>query len=70
MSMFSSSRNSDIFTTDPTLKKNGHKTFKKNGHKTSGRPREKRMIGETEQERMMKASSSRKKDEWMSSIQL
>ncbi len=59
--MFSSSRNSDIFTTDPTFKKNVHKTFKKNGHKTSGRPREKRMIGQTEQARMMKASSNRRK---------
>jgi hypothetical protein len=52
-SMFSSSIK-DIFTADPT--------FKKNGPKTSGRPREKRMIGQSERARMMKASSSRKRD--------
>jgi hypothetical protein len=53
MSMFSSSRN-DSFTTDPM--------FKKNDPKTPGRPREKRMMGRTEQARLMKASSSRKRD--------
>ncbi len=52
-SMFSSSRN-DSFTTDPM--------FKKNDPKTPGRPREKRMMGRTEQARLMKASSSRKRD--------
>jgi hypothetical protein len=52
-SMFSSSRN-DVFTTNPT--------FKKTGPKASGQPRKKRMIGQTEQARMMKASSSRKRD--------
>jgi hypothetical protein len=51
--MFSSSRN-DVFTTNPT--------FKKNCPKASGRPREKIIVGETEQARMMKASSSQKRD--------
>jgi hypothetical protein len=53
-SMFSSSRN-DLFSSDATFKKNPTT-------KISGRPREKRMIGQTERARMMKASSSRKRD--------
>jgi 6-phosphogluconolactonase len=52
--MFSSSRN-DLFSSDATFKKNPTT-------KISGRPREKRMIGQTERARMMKASSSRKRD--------
>jgi hypothetical protein len=49
-SMFSSSRN-DVFITDPT--------FKKNGCTTTGRPRQKRMIGQTEQAGMMAESKQK-----------
>ncbi len=58
-SMLSSLRN-DLFTTDPTVKKNDTKT--------PGRPREKRMIGQKERAGMMKANSSRKRERqacWM-----
>jgi hypothetical protein len=52
--MFSSSRN-DVFTTDPTLKKNSCKT--------AGRPTQKRLVGETEKAMMMKASGKKKRDQ-------
>jgi hypothetical protein len=50
--MFSSKRQ-DLFASDAT--------FKKHGPTTQGRPREKRLIGNTEKARMMKASSNRRK---------
>jgi hypothetical protein len=50
--MFSSKRQ-DFFASDAT--------FKKDGATTQGRPREKRLISNTEKARMMKASSNRGK---------
>ena len=47
------SKRQDIFAHDAT--------FKKHGPTTSGRPREKRLIGNTEKVRMIKASSKRQK---------